>query len=72
MDKKQVGLIVFLFGISIFSLELFFINIMRSVAGALSPVSYLLFNVFPMNIGFFIPIILSCIGIFLMMYNKHK
>lgn len=73
MSKRFSGLIVFLFGASILSLELFFIQLIRHFtveAGVGLSVPYLLFVFFPMNLGFYIPIILIIIGLSIM--NKNN
>lgn len=66
MNKKLCGMIIFLFGISVLGLELFFIPLMQHFsveAGADLSMPYLLFAFFPMNLGFYIPIVLIIIGI---------
>lgn len=69
MEKKFYGLIVLLFGLSTLSIELFFINIILFQVKVTS-VSEALFTVFPMNLGFFIPIFLIFIGALIIIKNK--
>lgn len=75
MNKKFSGLIVLLFGLSILSLELFFIQLIRHFtveAGVGLSIPYLLFSFFPMNVGFYIPILLIVIGFSTMFFNNTK
>lgn len=63
MYKKFYGLIILLFGLSTLCIELFLINIIQYQIKMDVSVYDLLFTVFPMNFGFFIPIILIIIGL---------
>ena len=72
MTKKSYGLIILLFSLSVLSLELFLVQIIRHFAVQASlniSIPYLLFVLFPMNIGFYIPVVLTIIGI-IMIFKK--